>query len=445
MATSSAIGLNSSGTRLYYKASGDTDYIEAANVKTTPEVGATAQQLEITNLGDENQRFDLGMNAIPILAFAIIYKGPQWNTIYNKSGDRQSYDWKLTYPDGMNVTFSGSFQITLNQLDINTPAAYTISIQPTDVPVFHDSGSTNNDDNSGGNDNNNDNGGGGNTTTNKPMFAKAFDSVADMNNSDGSLSAGDFVLINSSDSDRGKVYLYDGTTFTFFANIVGPTGSSGANGKDGADGKDGNSITMKGTTTTLPSTANQGDCYFVGTTLYSYSNDTWLNLGDFQGPKGNSGDGSASGDYVTPTDLNNALASKADDAKVLHNTGLNQMDADNSGIIIGNNGDFGIVKRSGKKGGIAIGSGNNFHFMLSTDATLSATSNYSDVWEITSTGQISILGGTAFTPADDSKVAHTADMPTLTNSFFHQNADDASAQTAGKTATTPGIYWYPAS
>ncbi|KAL3951595.1 hypothetical protein [Lentilactobacillus hilgardii] len=107
-----------------------------------------------------------------------------------------------------------------------------------------------------------------------------------------------------------------------------------------------------------------------------------------------------------PTPWHPSVLDKADDSTTLHNTGLGQITTDNSGIIVGNDGDFGIIKIQNHKAGIAIGSGNNFHFMTTSDAVLSNNSLYHDVWNIAPTGQISILGGAYFTPADDSKVAH---------------------------------------
>ena len=270
----SAAGLLATGTRLYYKSHEAVAFTEVANVKTTPEVGAAPQQLEITNLGDENQRYDLGMNNSAILAFTAIYKGPQWNTIYQKAGDRKTYDWKLVYPDGMTITFTGSFQITLAGMDVNTAAAYTISISPTAAPQFHKSDSS---DSSSGEEGEDD------TMSYRPMFTKTFGSVIEMNafdNSNDDLITGDFVLVSGTDADRGKVYFYNGGGFTFFANILGPQGVKGDKGDPGL------SVRMKGQVASLPALANEGDNYFVGTELYAYTNGKWIDLGNFQGKQG---------------------------------------------------------------------------------------------------------------------------------------------------------------
>lgn len=106
-------------------------------------------------------------------------------------------------------------------------------------------------------------------------------------------------------------------------------------------------------------------------------------------------------------DTSTGLPSKADDSTVLHNNTLNFMNQDNSGIVIGNDQNFGLIKRDGYTAGLAVGSGNTFKFFKTTDATLSNTSAYTKLWELDSVGRVSINSGAFFTPADNSKVVHT--------------------------------------
>ncbi|WP_143463218.1 hypothetical protein [Levilactobacillus enshiensis] len=311
MAIDSSSGMASAGTKLFYSKTDDVAPTEVADVKTTPEVGVQPQQLEVTNLGDETQQYDLGMNNSTALAFSVVYKGPTWNKIYANSGNRVIYNWKLVYPDGMYITFSGPFQVTVQGLDINTPLAYTISISPTVVPKFHKSAS---DESSGGEEI------GGDSMGYRPMFVKTFSSVAAMNSyddSDDSLIQGDFVLVNGTDADRGKVYFYNGSNFTFFANIIGPQGVQGVKGDPGL------SVRMKGKVSSLPALANEGELYFVGTTLYSYTNGQWINLGDFKGDKGDKGDIGPTGkvgpmpdmtEYATESDVTKAVSTATSDS-----------------------------------------------------------------------------------------------------------------------------------
>ncbi|WP_125583736.1 hypothetical protein [Levilactobacillus cerevisiae] len=137
----------------------------------------------------------------------------------------------------------------------------------------------------------------------------------------------------------------------------------------------------------------------------------------------------------------------ADDSTVLHNNALNQILTDNSGIIIGNDKDFGFIKRQNYKGGLAIGSGNSFHFLATNDAALSNTSEYHDVWNILPNGQVSILDGAYFTPADDSKVAHLSGannfdtVPTVNNNplLLASSLPSDLARTSQQTNFTAGL------
>ena len=70
-------------------------------------------------------------------------------------------------------------------------------------------------------------------------IAETFPSVASMSG-DG-LTKGDFVMISSTieDPDNAKLYLWNGTEFTFVTDISGATGIKGDTGEQGIEGKQG--------------------------------------------------------------------------------------------------------------------------------------------------------------------------------------------------------------
>lgn len=70
-------------------------------------------------------------------------------------------------------------------------------------------------------------------------IAETFPSVASMSG-DG-LNTGDFVIISSTvdDPDNAKLYLWNGTTFTFVTDMSGATGVKGDTGAQGAQGEQG--------------------------------------------------------------------------------------------------------------------------------------------------------------------------------------------------------------
>ncbi|WP_354632598.1 hypothetical protein ABR398_00100 [Levilactobacillus brevis] len=100
----------------------------------------------------------------------------------------------------------------------------------------------------------------------------------------------------------------------------------------------------------------------------------------------------------------------ADDAKVVHNSGLATMPTDNSGLVVGNNGDIGLVKQIKNNGVIGVGSNNVFSVVQSNNNFIGIADTFHDMFKVNGNYQISLGPGAYFTPADDSKVVHTADM-----------------------------------
>lgn len=70
-------------------------------------------------------------------------------------------------------------------------------------------------------------------------IAETFSSVASMNS--GGLTKGDFVMISSTveDPDNAKLYLWNGTDFTFITDMSGATGIKGDDGQQGIQGEQG--------------------------------------------------------------------------------------------------------------------------------------------------------------------------------------------------------------
>lgn len=121
--------------------------------------------------------------------------------------------------------------------------------------------------------------------------------------------------------------------------LTGPQGVQGPKGDQGIQGPKGDTgqgLEIKGkvdTASQLPATASEGDGYLVAEELYIWTNNAWKDCGQIQGPAGKDGpigpQGPAGKDG-TQVDLssyatNSQLATKADDSKVVHNTGTEEI------------------------------------------------------------------------------------------------------------------------
>lgn len=138
----SAQGLVATGTKLEYAEPGATDYQLVADVKTIPALGGSPQQVDVTTLSDTRAKQIEGIEAATTAAFSVQYKGPSWNAVHAKAGDRKQYNWRVTYPDGMSSTFTGSFTIQFGEVAVNGALTYTMTITISDGPDWSDSPST---------------------------------------------------------------------------------------------------------------------------------------------------------------------------------------------------------------------------------------------------------------------------------------------------------------
>ncbi|MCY9806573.1 phage tail tube protein [Lentilactobacillus senioris] len=136
-------GLVSTGTLLEMAEPGNTsDYENVADIKTVPALGGAPQEVDVTTLADDQVKQLEGIKAATSVAFSVQYKGPSWNKVHAKSGDRKQYNWRVTYPDGMQATFTGSFSIQFGEAQSNGALTYTITVSVSDGPNFTDSPST---------------------------------------------------------------------------------------------------------------------------------------------------------------------------------------------------------------------------------------------------------------------------------------------------------------
>ena len=83
---------------------------------------------------------------------------------------------------------------------------------------------------------------------------------------------------------------------------TGPRGDTGPTGPTGDTGATGAGLTIKGSYNTYEElinehpTGNDGDCYLVNGSLYVWSGNTWENVGNIKGDKGDTGEKGVKGD-----------------------------------------------------------------------------------------------------------------------------------------------------
>lgn len=135
-----AYGKLTKGFKLSYKASSSaTSYTELLNLQTVPDIGGTAESVEVTTFDDEAHMYIAGLLSYgDSIDFGFLHDKTQFQTLQALEGE---IEWKLEIPDGdstatpevanSTVTFKGEPTVRMDGKTYNEALTYTLSIKPT--------------------------------------------------------------------------------------------------------------------------------------------------------------------------------------------------------------------------------------------------------------------------------------------------------------------------
>lgn len=99
-----------------------------------PELGGTAESIEITTLADEAHKYTDGiLNYGDSLDFKFLYKKEQFTEL---EGLNDESTWKVSLPDGATCSFSGTSSVRLEGVGVNAVLTYILSIKPSTAMVW---------------------------------------------------------------------------------------------------------------------------------------------------------------------------------------------------------------------------------------------------------------------------------------------------------------------
>lgn len=127
------MAVTSKGITLSYE-NGEGSYVALTNLQEIPELGGTAESIEITTLADEAHMYTDGiLNYGDSLAFKFLYDGAQFDTLQGLTG---TTGWMVTLPDGATCAFDGTCSVKLDGVGINAILTYTLSIKPSSKMIW---------------------------------------------------------------------------------------------------------------------------------------------------------------------------------------------------------------------------------------------------------------------------------------------------------------------
>ena len=109
-------------------------YTELTNLQEIPELGGSAESIEITTLADAAHTYTDGiLNYGDSLTFKFLYEKEQFNTLNGLTG---SHNWKVELPDGTNCSFGGVCGVKLDGVGVNAALTYTLAIKPNSAMIW---------------------------------------------------------------------------------------------------------------------------------------------------------------------------------------------------------------------------------------------------------------------------------------------------------------------
>jgi hypothetical protein len=123
-------GILSKDITLSYKNGGE--YTVIPNLQEVPELGGTAEKVDVTTLADGNYKYINGIKDFGDLAFKFLYDNSGETSNYRivrgleESGE--VVDWKVTFPDGTGFEFSGEVSTATDSQSVNSAITFTANI-----------------------------------------------------------------------------------------------------------------------------------------------------------------------------------------------------------------------------------------------------------------------------------------------------------------------------
>ena len=129
-------GTLSKGIKLSYKASGGNSFTDLTNLQEIPDLGGSADSVEVTTLDDAAHMYINGLlDYGDSLDFTFLYDKTQYTTLNGLTG---TIEWKVTLPgtSGLTASWSGESSVKLNGVGVNDAITYTLSIKPSTAITF---------------------------------------------------------------------------------------------------------------------------------------------------------------------------------------------------------------------------------------------------------------------------------------------------------------------
>ena len=118
------------GTKLFYKAAGDSDFTELTGLKEVPDMGADPEMVDNTALGDSIVHNEMGIGDAGDMEYTFRYDNSSATTAYRICQDLvgESIAFKHQLKDNTSFTFTAIPSLKLSGGGVNDPQEFTMSL-----------------------------------------------------------------------------------------------------------------------------------------------------------------------------------------------------------------------------------------------------------------------------------------------------------------------------
>ena len=135
-------GILSKGITLSYKK--DTQYVVIPDLQEVPDLGGSAEKVDVTTLADGNYKYINGIKDFGDLAFKFLYSNTGTESNYRICRGLEEagkvVEWKVEFPDTTTFAFSGECSTAIDEAEVNAPITFTLNINlNSDITVTNPS------------------------------------------------------------------------------------------------------------------------------------------------------------------------------------------------------------------------------------------------------------------------------------------------------------------
>ena len=130
-------GILSKGIKLGYSATNGSTYTDIANLQECPQLGGSAEKVDVTVLSDGNYKYINGIKNFGDLAFKFLYDNSGETSNYRvlrgieeaqESTPGKITYWQVTFPDGTKFTFTGQVSTQIDSASVDAALTFTATI-----------------------------------------------------------------------------------------------------------------------------------------------------------------------------------------------------------------------------------------------------------------------------------------------------------------------------